>query len=324
MTVNIRGVQIAGLPAVQVRNLFRKVGSEFNKTWIQAGTCEDFAALRFPLYASLKLDGVRALITKVGVLSRSLKPIPNNAVQKLFTSPDLDGLDGEFIFGAVTAHDVCRQTVSAVMSPDKPASGLVYHVFDFVTDGPFTERYAIARQKVERFSKKYPITLVEQRLIHSLAELEAMEEKALSDGHEGIMVRRPAGLYKHGRATEKSQDLLNIKRFEDDEAIVVGVTELMHNDNAAFTNEIGRTARSTAQDGLVGAGTLGALLLRNQEGVEFSVGSGFDADERKELWRDRKVLMGRLVKYRYFPSGSKDKPRFPTWIGFRDVRDRAA
>ncbi len=289
-----------------------------------AATCEDFAALRFPLYASLKLDGVRALITHQGVLSRSLKPIPNLAVQTLFTTRDLDGLDGEFILGNVTAADVCRKTVSAVMSPDKSASGLVYHVFDYVTAGPFNERYTLAQQKVERFAKKYPIVLVDQRLIHSLAELEAMEEKALAEGHEGIMVRRPAGLYKHGRATEKSQDLMKVKRFEDDEAIVIGVTELMHNDNAAFTNEVGRTARSTAQDGLVGAGVLGALMLRNEQGVEFSVGSGFDAEERQQLWKDRKALLGRLVKYRYFPSGSKDKPRFPTWIGFRDVRDLAA
>src|SRR6266478_137194 len=289
-----------------------------------AATCEDFTALRFPLYASLKLDGVRALITHQGVFSRSLKPIPNLAVQTLFTSPDLDGLDGEFILGSVTAGDVCRRTVSAVMSPDKSASGLVYHVFDYVTEGPFSERYAVARSRVEKFSGKYPIALVEQKVIHSLAELEAMEEKALAEGHEGIMVRRPAGLYKHGRATEKSQDLMKVKRFEDDEAVVIGVTELMHNDNVAFTNEVGRTARSTAQDGLVGAGVLGALMLRNEQGVEFSVGSGFDAGERQELWRDRKSLMGRLVKYRYFPSGCKDKPRFPTWIGFRDVRDLAA
>jgi len=175
-----------------------------------------------------------------------------------------------------------------------------------------------------KFAGKYPITLVDQRLIHFLAELETMEEKALAEGHEGIMVRRPSGLYKHGRATEKSQDLLKIKRFADDEAIVIGVTELMHNDNAAFTNEVGHTARSSAQDGLVGAGTLGALLLRNEDGVEFSVGSGFDAAERAALWRNRKALLGRLVKYRFFPSGSKDKPRFPTWIGFRDVRDREA
>src|SRR5437016_4386144 len=169
-----------------------------------ASNCEDFAALRFPLYASLKLDGVRALLTKQGVFSRSLKPIPNLAVQKLFTGSDLDGLDGEFILGSVTAEDVCRKTVSAVMSPDKSAAGLVYHVFDYVTEGPFNERYAVARQKVEQFAKKYPIALVEQVLIHSLAELEMMEEAALSDGHEGVMVRRPAGPYKHGRATEKS------------------------------------------------------------------------------------------------------------------------
>jgi len=96
----------------------------------------------------------------------------------------------------------------------------------------------VAKERVMKFAGKYPITLVDQRLIHFLAELETMEEKALAEGHEGIMVRRPSGLYKHGRATEKSQDLLKIKRFADDEAIVIGVTELMHNDNAAFTMKL--------------------------------------------------------------------------------------
>lgn len=285
-----------------------------------AATCENFAALRFPLYASIKLDGVRALVTTKGVFSRSLKRLRNEAIQKMFTGDDLDGLDGEFIYGDPTAEDCCRRTVTVVMADRKPIARLAYHVFDYVTDGPFEERYAIARQKIEQFAGKYPIALVQQVLIHSLEDLEAIEDVALAAGHEGLMVRRPRGLYKHGRATEASQDLAKVKRFEDDEAVVVGVQELQHNDNPAFTNEVGRTARSTAQSGMVGTGVLGALLLQKGS-VTFSVGSGFNASERQQLWQQKHSLIGKLVKYRFFPSGSKDKPRFPTWIGFRDRRD---
>jgi hypothetical protein len=35
----------------------------------------------------------------------------------------------------------------------------------------------------------------------------------------------------------------------------------------------------------------------------------------------REVLKGRIVKYRYQPAGMKDVPRFPAYLGFRDVRD---
>jgi DNA ligase 1 len=39
--------------------------------------CGDVNALRFPLFASPKLDGVRAVVMNGGLMSRSLKPIPN-------------------------------------------------------------------------------------------------------------------------------------------------------------------------------------------------------------------------------------------------------
>jgi DNA ligase-1 len=283
-----------------------------------AATCHDFAALKFPLYGSLKLDGVRALITKDGIFSRSLKLIPNMAVQRLFTGPDLDGLDGEFIFGDITAPDVCRRTVSQVMSPDKGADGLVYHVFDYVSEGPFSERYAIACQQVKTFADEYPIKIVRQVLLHSLNELEAMEEKALAEGHEGIMVRQGSSFYKHGRATERSQDLSKVKRFSDSEATIIGFEEKMTNGNAAFTNELGRTARSSHQENMVPAGTLGALLLRTPEGIEFGCGTGYDDALRAEIWKNRKRIIGKSVTYKHFEVGVKDAPRFPVFVSFRE------
>ena len=42
---------------------------------------------------------------------------------------------------------------------------------------------------------------------------------------------------------------------------------------------------------------------------------------RVELWKDRANLVGKFIKYKFFPSGSKDRPRFPVWLGFRDKID---
>lgn len=111
--------------------------------------------------------------------------------------------------------------------------------------------------------------------------------------------------------------MLKLKRFEDSEAEVLGIEEEMHNANTAETNELGRTKRSTAKAGLVGKGTMGALIVRDvKTGVEFNIGSGFTAHDRTEAWKP-----GELVKYKFFPVGVKDKPRHPVFLGRRSKLD---
>lgn len=96
----------------------------------------------------------------------------------------------------------------------------------------------------------------------------------------------------------------------------------MHNDNEATTNELGHTARSGHQSGLRPANTLGALVVRDVEsGVEFRIGTGFDQADRDSLWRAEGGVLGRIVKYKFFPVGVKEKPRHPVFLGFRDKRD---
>ena len=56
-------------------------------------------------------------------------------------------------------------------------------------------------------------------------------------------------------------------------------------------------------------------------GVEFSIGSGFTEEQRREIWNKQVELIGSIVKYKYFEVGVKDKPRFPIFLGFRDKRD---
>lgn len=59
-----------------------------------SATVTEVAALRFPLLASHKLDGIRALVLGGVVVSRNLKPIPNRHVQALFGRREYEGLDG--------------------------------------------------------------------------------------------------------------------------------------------------------------------------------------------------------------------------------------
>ena len=268
--------------------------------------------LKFPVLASAKLDGVRALVCDGVLLSRSLKPIPNRHVQIMFGHPELEGLDGELILGDPTHPEAYRRTVSAVMSIDGEPD-VTFHVFDrWDRDYPYTE-----------ITLSYGLTIpVCSKLIRTMEELEEYEVALLDKGYEGVILRDPQSPYKFGRSTVKEGYLLKLKRFSDSEAEIIDFEELMHNQNEATINETGHTERSTKQDGLLPADMLGALIVRDiHSGVEFKIGTGFTAAERQKFWNLRATLRGALVKYQYFPTGSKEKPRFPSFQGFRNRID---
>ena len=296
--------------------------------------------LTYPLLASPKLDGVRALVIDGVVMSRSLKPIPNKHVQKLFGRPELEGFDGELCVGPATAKDLMQRTMSGVMSEDGEPD-VTYHVFDLWEDSDaFAKRQPRAAYLASRLRGCVPVHHSAVETENQLLELEAAY---LAEGYEGIMLRTLEGGYKQGRCGKKQPWLIKVKRFEDSEAIVIGVEELMHNDNEATINELGRTKRSTHQENKRPAGVLGALICKTPEGVVFNIGTGFTAEQRAQLWRAHCIArggwpspggdelykwalatdpLGRIVKYKHFAcSGVKEAPRFPVFLGFRDKRD---
>src|ERR1035437_8371630 len=124
-----------------------------------ASKVTDIARLKFPVLVSKKLDGIRATVQGGHLLSRTLKPIPNVNVQALFKGLP-EGIDGELIYGDPCAPDAYRQTVSIVMSDDKPANGIQFHVFDkFGTEG-FQTRLGDMVSAVSNFTSRGVIELV--------------------------------------------------------------------------------------------------------------------------------------------------------------------
>lgn len=273
----------------------------------------------YPVLASAKLDGVRALIIDGVVMSRSLKPIPNKHVQKLFGRQELNGLDGELIVGKPTDPDVYRNTTSGVMSIDGEPEATFYVFDDFHESGGFQRRLHTAMRRVK---KQKSVIHVQHAIVNDEDELNSLEQSLLAEGYEGVMLRSIEGPYKHGRSTEKEGWLLKLKRFADSEAKIVGFQELMHNANEAKTNELGQKERSSKKAGMVGKGILGAINVQDlKTGVEFDIGTGFTQADREIYWAMQKDLIGLVVKYKYFPGGVKDKPRFPVFLGFRDPID---
>jgi DNA ligase-1 len=315
----------------------------------------DLSSLRYPLLASEKIDGWRCLVADIEwaranipcepkhreyfeaaqhciALSASLKPISNLYVQRMLDHPELHGLDGELI-----ASDKFNETSSAFASyAGEPSFAFqIFDLFDRPND-PFESRLqALHCRALPGLSDNVELLRLPQIEIQEADALGRVLERVLESGGEGVVTRDPRGAYKFGRATEKQQWMLKMKPFVDAEAVVVGVEELMHNENEAETSQLGLQKRSSHKDGKVASGKLGALRVvrmvdydswveaglhpyRSQEDIpSFRIGTGFDDATRHLLWAQREELFGRIVKFKSMLHGTLDAPRHPVFLGFR-------
>jgi DNA ligase 1 len=279
--------------------------------------------LKFPLYATPKIDGIRILKQNGILISRSFKQIKNLEIINKLTPLIPEGSDGEVFIRGKTISDVS----SLVNSKNKQIGNehLQYFIFDMVTDNAtqgYLERIK-ALPKTQTTDNVSVISLIPIKL-NSLDDLLEYEKKSLSEGYEGIMLRKGEGIYKCGRSTLKECILVKVKRFLDSEAKIVGFQPLFHNENEVQLNELNENFRSSKLDGKIESDTLGAFLVEsefNGEIVQFKIGTGFTQEQRKDFWDNRDSLLNTLVTFKYFEMGSKNVPRHPVFLYLRNLSD---
>lgn len=288
--------------------------------------------ITFPKLLSTKFDGIRCSVQDGQVLSYSLKSIPNEYIRKCLSRPQYEGLDGELIVGPANHELTYNTTASAVMSI-KGEPDFKFYVFDTVNHAelPYEDRLAIV--KILASSLEHTI-VTDQVRINSQEELAAAYEQNLAEGYEGAIVRSTSGMYKHGRCTAKSQDLLKYKPLEDAEASftvgegdfwVTGIYEAQTNNNEKFINETGHSARSSHAENKVGNGMLGGFYVTSKAGVQFKVAPGkIKHDEREAIWQAHlrgEAIKHDFLKFNYLPVGMLNAPRHPRAIGWRSRDD---
>lgn len=290
-----------------------------------AASLENIDSIKFPVYVTPKLDGIRCLKIDGNIVSRTFKPIRNAELAAAVKDLLPDGSDGELIMGGTF-----QNTTSMVMSANKMIGNekAYFYWFDYLVEDP-KKTYLERIDDMKKFVEEHPEILTASPVkiiplipteINTVEELVKYESEVLEKGFEGVMLRTAHGPYKFGRSTLKEGSLVKMKKFEDDEAIITGFNELQKNTNEKTKDEFGYAKRSSHKDGKIDQDTLGSLDV-NWNGIHFSIGSGFTMEQRKEFWDQRNKLIGKLVKFKYFATGMKDAPRFPTFLGFRSEDD---
>ncbi len=280
--------------------------------------------LKYPVICSPKIDGVRVLALNGVLYSRSMKPIRNKALIGKFSKSKYKDInfDGEITVVDKTDPNVYRITTSYVNSFDKEedeSHKFAINVFDILDVDNLNTPYIDRLKSIPDFDDPL-FSKLEYKVCNNNKEVLEYEQHCLNAGYEGIIIRSSNGKYKLGRSTLKEGIILKLKRFSDYEATIVGFVEEYKNLNEAKKNELGHTERSSAKDGLVPNGRLGALICKFND-IEFNIGSGFTHEERSEIWDNRESYIGKLVKFKCFEVGVKDAPRFPIFLGFRNPDD---
>lgn len=289
-----------------------------------------------PRLASGKIDGFRGVCYSGSIFTRSAKPISNDFVRGHIEAVNkyisLDGLDGELIVGDPTDPKVFQGTSGALRRKDGEPD-FTFCVFDDFSNPelPFSSRLNEAAVRVESANKlslmnglQARFVLVEHVLINTHDAMDQYEKEQLELGYEGIMTRAVDGGYKFGRSTLKEGLLLKVKRFTHSEARIVGFEELMHNDNEAFTNELGKTSRSDHAENKRPSGMIGAYVCESDEfpGVTFNVSCGsMTHEEKRQRLQSFDQDKSEIVRFKWLKHGTKDRPRHALFDGFRAPED---
>jgi len=115
---------------------------------------------------------------------------------------------------------------------------------------------------------------------------------------------------------------------------VTRVIEGQTNENEQTRTPNGYAERATLAENMLPNGQIGTVcgyaletvLHRGKEvvkkGDEISIGAGkLSHKERKMYFENQNQIIGKIAKFKFFPIGIKDKPRFATFQCFRDPVD---
>jgi len=235
-------------------------------------------------WVSEKYDGVRGYWDGKQLWTRGGERIMAPA---WFTAPlPRQPLDGELWAGRGRfAH--AMSTVRSQTPNDVAWHEMRFMVFDLPAQGgDFTTRLAALRNLLPVTDAPWVVPVPQQRAT-THAELQALLDKTIKMGGEGLMLHRGSSRYRG----ERNSDLLKVKPYEDAEARVI--------------EHVAGKGRHSAR--------LGALVVETSDGKRFKLGTGLTDAER-----ENPPAIGSWVTYRYNGTTAKGLPRFARFMRVRE------
>jgi DNA ligase-1 len=231
-------------------------------------------------WVSEKLDGVRAIWNGEKLHFRSGKLI---SAPDWFTENFPEQLmDGELWMGRGTFEKLSG-IVRKIQPNHNDWRQVRYMLFELPEHpGTFTRRVRKMVKLTEALKIPW-LQLIPQIRLNSEDALLNMLDEIVTKGGEGLMLHRADSLYHSGR----SDDLLKLKPWQDAEATVVEILPGKGKFN----------------------GMMGSLLVTDESGHRFRIGTGFSNKERKNP-----PAVGTVITYKFTGTTKKGLPKFASFL----------
>jgi len=231
-------------------------------------------------WVSEKLDGVRAIWNgkKLHFRSGKLISAPNWFIENF---PE-QLMDGELWMGRGTFEKLSG-IVRKIQPNHNEWKQVSYMLFELPEHpGTFTQRVRKMVKLTETLKISWLQPIPQIRLNSENALLNMLDE-IVTKGGEGLMLHQADSLYHSGR----SNDLLKLKPWQDAETTVVEILPGKGKFN----------------------GMMGSLLVTDESGRRFRIGTGFSNKERKNP-----PALGTVITYKFTGTTKKGLPKFASFL----------
>jgi len=297
----------------------------------------ELESLKYPLLAFYKLDGIRCIFKDGEMLSRSLKPIQNKQLQNKFLALRQYSKDSGIILdGEIYSPDLSfQEIVKYVMTKDFEdkksikkfgkvltiPEHLSFYCFDAVDSNNYSSPFLTRFEYVMGIADKFPelISQIPASAVRDSSEVQDFFKEALKAEFEGLILRNLSGEYKCGRGTLKEGIIYKVKPFRTWDAEIKDIVQATKVDPKAEKkiNELGRSVTSKKKGDRIPIEKACDFIV-DYEGKDLKVVIALTDKEKKEIWKNRKEYIGKMIEYKGMVIGSKDLPRHPVFIRFRE------
>jgi DNA ligase-1 len=282
----------------------------------------EFDSVRYPMYSSPKLDGIRCLVIEGELLSRSGKYIPNKTLQTDFADVINFSKERELVFDCeIYCQDLpFQEHQSIIMSYNIPTHGRFdLWCIECMTLKEWNTYSRPFEQNVTLTWRLSKLRAIPQEWVEIPEAAASLHNEYLKLGYEGSILRNPKYPYKHNRTTKKENWAYKYKELIDYDAVILECIPMkqLRTGVERSLNAFGNLERTYKDADYETVPILGAFRVQLTDGTECNIGTwkGLTAVERVNLWNQRDSLKGRNITFTGQHCGVKDAPRTP-----RDLR----
>ena len=292
--------------------------------------------IKFPIYSSLKLEGVRGEFTPAGLFTRPLKRFNNKYLEKKFEKLiDFCNKMDVVIEGEFYKHGMDFSSISSICrrAGHPEFTQLEFHIFDMYSPSDDLHSFETRYENLKKLNGILgdDVIIIDQVLHNSKEEVIEFYENALSDGYEGWVGKKPNSAYKKGRSTVNEGIYLRLKPEDTFDGVVIEIIERLENLCESEENELGLMSKRQDKDmkastGLAAVALVDCKLFNKPVRVSLTRGILDYTDTKKSpsrasIFRNKASFIGRNIRFVGFTIKGMDLPRSPRFDDWRTDLD---